>query len=302
MKISAMKKLFILAVICFITLKSEAQFNYQFTDESIPVTGVQYGVVGGGITTQLFNRDDVNAISIKPETINFNYFAGAERIRWYTPHFGIGQQVLLWNGGAAYSGALDTTDNAPTMEAKTRLQYIKIPALFYWKSYNRWHPDRRLRVNTFFGPYIAMLGSAQEDWRVNITGSDDYFDYSLKSGTYIGIDKDSNQFFNGNADETEPFKLIDYGFVMGAGAEMRLWRRTVVALTFRLDIGMAEVENKDFEVNAPDGTRYRFYQDVIGKFQPYTSALGPDFDYNRPETRNVGFGAQLSIRKYFGAK
>jgi len=301
MKISAMKKLILLLVVCFIALQGEAQFNYQFTDESIPVTGIQYGLVGGGHTAQLFNRDDVNSLGVQPQFMNFNYFAGAERIRWYTPHFGIGQQALLWNAGAKYAGPADTSMNAPSLVGTTTLQYAKVPVLFYWKSYSRWKPDRRLRVNTYFGPYIAMLANAREEWTISLNGSDDFFTYMLESGSFTAIDKDSNQFFDGNADDGELYKFIDYGFVMGAGVEIRLWKRTVVALTLRTDIGLAEVENKDFKVNTATGTRYRFFKDIFSKYQPYGISSDPNFDYNRPETNNFSIGAQLSIRKYLGA-
>jgi hypothetical protein len=301
MNISGMKKLFLLSLISLLAIQSEAQFNYNFTDESIPVTGVTYGAVGGGHTSQLFNRDDVDAENIQPQMINFNYFAGAERIRWYTPHFGIGQQALMWNAGARYKGRIGPDESFPELDATTQLQYIKIPALFYWKSYNRWHPDRRIRLNTFFGPYVAMLTNAEESWRQTVPGTDQSFSYLLKSGVYTATDGDGNEVFNGNADESEPFKLVDYGFVMGAGAEVRLWRRTIIALTLRSDLGLAEVENKDFEVDGPNGTRYKFYKDVVGKFQPYANVTDPNFNFNRPETQNFSFGFQLCIRKYFGS-
>lgn len=302
MKISAMKKLLLLCVVTALASQANAQFNYNYTDSRIPVVGVQYGVVGGGHSALLVNRDDIESETLQPQTMNFTYFTGVERIRWYTPHFGFGQQVLLWNGGAAYKGTTAPGDNAPTLDAKTKLTYAKIPLLFWYKSYNRWHPERRFRVNTFFGPYFALLSSAQEDFTVSTPGTDDQYTYTLKSGSYVGIDKDSVQFFDGNADDASPAKIFDYGFTMGAGFEVRLWRRTVVALTIRTDVGMTEVENKDFSVTDAGGTRYNFYQDVIGKFNPYPAGSGQFFDYNRPETRNMSFGAQLSIRKYFGAK
>ena len=301
-----MKKLFILFILVAISVSSKAQFNYSYTDESIPVTGITYGAVGGGHSAMLFNRDDIDAPYVTPQLINFTFFTGAERIKWYTPHFGIGQQALMWNAGAHYKGSIDSTEGSAALDAKTKLQYAKLPLLFYWKSYNRWHPDRRIRVNTFFGPYIAMLLSGEEDWSLDFNGVNT--SHLMKSGIYSVTDQEGVEVFNGNADDSQPFKPFDYGFTMGAGAEVRLWRRTVVALTLRSDIGMAEVENKDFQVNFynpedPNNTvRYRFYQDIVNKFTPYSSTADPNFNFNRPETRNFSFGLQLTVRKYFGAK
>lgn len=303
MKISAMKKLLLLLAICASAIQSNAQFNYSYTDQSTPVVGITYGVVGGGHSARLFNRDDVESELINMEVMNFTYFAGAERIRWYTPHFGVGQQATLWNAGAKYTGKLDSTDGATTFAATTTLSYAKIPLLFHWKSYNRWHPDRRMRATAYFGPYVAMLLNSQEEIVRSFPGTDLQHTYTLKSGSYVGKDKDDNQFFDGLADDKLPYKLFDWGFTMGAGVEFRLWRKTVIAITVRTDLGMDEVENKEFKVNDPDtGIRYNFYKDVTSKFIPYTSAAPADFNYNRPETRNMSFGAQLSIKKYFGVQ
>ena len=38
------------------------------------------------------------------------------------------------------------------------------------------------------------------------------------------------------------YNPIDIGFVAGFGAEIRLWRRTVLALQMRADIGISDVE------------------------------------------------------------
>jgi len=310
MKVSVLKKLFVIAALIVSTHSAQAQFNYQFSDASVPVTGITYGVVGGGHTALLYNRDDFDTIGTNQSTSNFTYFAGVERIRWYTPHIGIGQQGLFWNAGAKYTVNFGDDENAPRIDGTTTLSYIKIPVLFYYKSYSRWKPDRRLRVNTFFGPYIAMLQDAKEEWTVSVPAQEIKNSYTLSRGSYIGKNKDNEQFFDGKADDALPFKMFDYGFTMGAGIEMRLWTKTVVALTIRTDLGLAEVENKNFEVDYYDPgniipqeqKRYRFYKDVVGKYNPYPFSQDEEIDFNRPETRNMSFGAQLSIRKYFGAK
>ena len=300
MKISAMKKLLLLVLISITAIPSNAQFNFSFTDQGIPVVGTQYGVVGGVHSAMLFNRDDVSSELIKLQTMNLTYFGGVERIQWKTPHFGFGQQLLYWMGGANYKGKFSTADDAPTIDATTSTTYIKIPALFWYKSYNRWHPDRRIRVNTFFGPYVAMLIDGKENWTVNIPGSNIEQSFELKSKSFTGEDQDGNALNPGSADDGNMFKLFDYGFTMGGGLEFRLWRKTVIGLTVRADLGLAEIEDKDFEVQLQSGTRYGFYRDVLSKHLTYTSDLGVDYNHNRPETRNLSFGAQLSIRKYFG--
>lgn len=296
MKISAMKKIFLLVLICATASQSKAQFNFSFTDGGIPVVGTQYGVVGGYHSAMLFNRDDVNTELVKLQTTNLTYFAGFERVQWKTPHFGFGQQLLLWNGGAKYSGPIFSNEGAPTLTGTTSLTYIKVPALFWYKSYNRWHPDRRIRVNTFFGPYAAMLISGKEEYVYeDIT-------YTVKPNSFkakVKIDGEDVEYDAGSADDGSMFKTFDWGFTMGGGLEFRLWRKTVIGLTLRVDLGMAEVEDKDFEVQQ-NNISYGFYRDVFSKYIPYPSTLPDDQINNRPETNNNSFGLQLSVRKYIG--
>lgn len=304
MKISAMKKglLVLIASVCFLT--TEAQFNYGYKNDNVPVVGRQYGLVGGGHSAGIYNRDDMESPLLDPQIMNFTYFAGVERVRWYNPWFGVGQQFLYWNAGAKYTGRFDTTDNAPTINATTKLTYAKMPILFWFKSYNRYNPERRLRVNTFFGPYIALLMDAQEDFRVTIPNSDpvSFIDYSFNASGLRGINQDGNEIgssslINGGAINN----VIDWGFTMGAGVEMRLWRKTVISLMLRTDLGVPDIENKGARVNnIATGTEYGFYEDVTAKYIQLSPVVGPTFEQNRPVSRNFSFGAQLSVRKYFG--
>jgi len=304
MKISAMKKglLVLIASVCFLT--SDAQFNYGYKNDDVPVVGTQYGVVGGGHSAGIYNRDDMESTQLSPEIMNFTYFGGVERIRWYTPWFGLGQQALLWNAGAKYTGRFDTTESSPTLTGATRLTYAKMPVLFWFKSFNRYNPERRLRVNTFFGPYIALLLEAEEDYRIMVPSGDTTIntDFTFNGSGLRATDQDGNEVASSSLINPGPVaNIIDWGFTMGAGIEMRLWRKTVVGLTLRADLGMTDVERKGVRVNdLATGVEYNYYQDISAKYFNLTSAVGPNYEQNRPVSRNYSFGAQLSIRKYFG--
>ncbi len=303
MKISVMKKIFLLSVICAIAFQSSAQFNYKFADGTVPVVGAQLGVVGGGHTAMLFNRDDVETPFVKMQTTNFTYFGGLEHIRWFSPHFGFGQQILYWNGGAKYAGPVDTISDEPrTIDGTTQLTYAKVPLLFYWKSYSRWKPDRRLRVNTFFGPYAAVLLNTKEEYEITTPGQEGKERVVIGKNEITTFDKDGkeNPGDKTKANGKEIYKPFDYGFTMGVGIEIRLWMNTVVALSVRTDLGLAEVENKDFGIVISSDYTYLYNKDNYSKYISYNSTLNPDFDYNRSTTTNMSFGAQLSIRKYIG--
>lgn len=304
MNSSIMKKLFGVLVACLVISQAQAQFNFGYKNHDVPVVGIQYGIVGGGHSAGLYNRDDMESPFVDPQIMNFTYFAGVERIQWYTPFFGLGQQALLWNAGAYYKGKLDTTENPTTIDGHTYLTYAKVPLLFWFKSYNRYNPERRLRVNTFFGPYVALLVGGSEEWKFNLpTDPVTVLSYTLNSSSYTGQDQNGVAIPNlGVAGSEDLNKTMDWGFVMGAGVEMRLWRKTVIALTLRTDLGMADVENKAFRVTDATNTEYNFYQDITAKYIPLGSSVGPNFEQNRATTRNFGFGAQLSLRKYFGAE
>lgn len=301
--ISRMKKLILGILIICATENSFAQFSYKFQNDDVPVVGHQLGIVTTGHSSGIYNQDDYNFLTLHPQLMNFNYSTGVEHLQWITPFFGIGQQVLLWNGGAKYTGSLDTTENSPQLLATTKSQYIKIPFLFWFKTYSIYHPDRRLRVNTFFGPYASLLTSAKEKWRWTTpnTSPEVFYEYTLDNSGIKGMDKDSNFFYNSGIDEFPMNKIFDWGFTMGGGVEMRLWRKTVISLTLRGDLGLREIENKKFTINSdPNNVKYQFYEDVIAKYFPFTSSLGESYIQNRPESRNFSFGLQLSIKKYFG--
>lgn len=304
MKISAMKKglLVLIASVCFLT--TEAQFNYGYKNDNVPVVGRQYGLVGGGHSAGIYNRDDMESPLLDPQIMNFTYFGGVERLRWYNPWFGIGQQFLFWNAGAKYTGKLDTTATSATISATTKLTYAKMPILFWFKSYNRYNPERRLRVNTFFGPYIALLTDAQENFRYSVPNADTTIDvdYTFNASGLKAIAEDGSEIgSSGLVSGGTINNVIDWGFTMGAGVEMRLWRKTVVSLMLRTDLGVSNIENQGARVNdIATGTEYGFYEDVTAKYIQLTSAVGPNYEQNRPVSRNFSFGAQLSVRKYFG--
>ena len=296
-----MKRLTLLLFILTTTLSSNAQFNFSYTDASVPVKGGQYGLVYGGHSALLINRDDIDAPNLNPKVFNLTYFFGFERIQWHTPHFGFGQQLLYWCGGAAYKGTNATTGEE-NLVADTEIPYIKIPALFWWKSYSRWHPDRRIRANAFFGPYVAFLIGGDEAWTTKDQSGNEYI-HEVNSGSYQIKNTLGEVLYDGNADDSNPYKMLDYGFTMGGGIEFRLWTRTVIGITLRADLGLADVENKDFQVvNPTTGERYAFYKDITSKYSAPTMLNGVGEDFNRPETRNLSYGVQLSVRKYFGAK
>ncbi len=100
------------------------------------------------------------------------------------------------------------------------------------------------------------------------------------------------------------YNPFDVGFVAGFGAEVRLWRRTVVALQIRTDIGISNVENtKGLKITYDsDMTKEYDFKPWKGYYAKYTMPDATDiakgFESNRPATKNFSAGVFLSIRKY----
>lgn len=91
--------------------------------------------------------------------------------------------------------------------------------------------------------------------------------------------------------------------MVGAGAEVRLWRRTTIALNLRADIGISNVENtRGMTIKLPGVDtvqNYSFWNESYAKYNSVNPAIDQDFEPNRPATKNFSIG-EISIRKYLG--
>jgi hypothetical protein len=289
-----------LCAVVFSTFATQAQFDYSLTGRNdVPVKGVQWGVVAGGFTSMMNNRDDIDADQrLDPQMVNFSYGGGLEYIYWFQPSIGVGAQGLFWQGGAAYTGK-DSLSGI-TMSAKTTMTYLKVPVLFHFKSYNRYYPDRRVRFSAMFGPYIGLLSGFDDE----ITLKDK--DNNLLTKTSIS----GNDYVTGSNGETKGslsgqiYKPLDLGFVAGFGLECRLWRRTVIALHLRTDIGISNAENnKGLKITYDtDNTKEYDFNPWKGLYAKYNAGTAQDiaegWESNRPATKNFAVGGFLSVRKY----
>lgn len=307
-----MKKLLLSLMLIGIVNSVFAQFDYSADANAVPTKGPQFGFVGGGFTAMLNNRDDINAdLRLDPQTMNFSYGGGLEYIYWFQNNVGFGGQLNYWIGGAAYTGK-DTLYPFydMSMSAKTTMTYAKLPLLFHFKSYNRYYPNKRLRFNAYFGPYIAYLLSYNDKVR--------YYNDSAKYDMTTVLDgKNFETTFVGNPNvgkskvSSEVYNKFDVGFVFALGGEMRLWRRTVLALHLRTDVGISNVENTrgmkiynakpdgTYPINDP-GTDFNYWDSNYAKYtapNAIDALLG--WKPNRPATKNFSVGAFISLRKYF---
>lgn len=288
-----MKKLILAIATLFTYTQAMAQYNYTPTGlDDVPVLGWQWGLVGGGLTAMLPNRDDLNANNrLDPQMMNFSYAAGIEGIKWFQPTVGVGGQALLWNGGGYYTGY--DSASMRKFSAKTSLSYFKLPFLFHFKSFNRYKPNKRLRLNTYFGPYVALL-----------TGSTDKATYEKESKPFWEINGNNvtvpgfNGTYSGNI-----YSTTEIGFVTGIGFEFRLWKRTVLALSLRADYGITDAEDKrakKFQVSGggPD-VDANPWKNLYAKYTPATQAdFAAGNGVNRPATKNFSLGGFIALRKY----
>ncbi len=297
----SMKKQLLSLLLVLIGFLANAQYDYSPTGRNdVPVLGMQWALVGGGFTSMMNNRDDLNADQrLDPQMMNFTYAGGLECIYWFQKTIGFGGQMLYWKGGAAYTGK-DTITQL-TMTAKSDLTYLKIPLLFHFKSYNRYYPDRRTRFTAMFGPYISVLSSYKDEAIFKNSNGDIVDDKSISgvtvqetTGGGIGKAKLNAGIYN----------PIDLGFVAGFGAEIRLWRRTVVALQLRADIGISDVEHTKklkitYDTDLTKEVDYSQWQGHYAKnTMPNATDIANGFVSNRPPTKNFSAGVFLSIRKY----
>lgn len=295
-----MKKQILSVLLTVVGFAAQAQYDYSPTGRfDVPVLGMQWGLTGGGFTSMLTNRDDIDADArLDPQTMNFSYAAGIEGVYWFQKTIGFGGQVLYWKGGAKYTGKDSITSN--TLSAKTDLTYIKVPLLFHFKSYNRYYPDRRTRFSAMFGPYVSVLNSYSDEKTIKAPDGKTVESESTSDLNFTsGLNNETIGTLN-----TGIYKPLDLGFVLGLGGEIRLWRRTVLALHIRTDIGISNVENSK-------GTKITYKSDPMkevdfnpwkGMYAKYTDASANDvakgWEPNRPATKNFSAGAFLSIRKY----
>ncbi|HMN33177.1 MAG TPA: outer membrane beta-barrel protein [Chitinophagaceae bacterium] len=294
-----MIKKIILTFSFFILAFSSVNAQFEFSNKSynVPVTGWTWGFAGGGFTSMLNNKDDQRADKrLDPQMMNFSWAAGIEGIYWFQPTFGLGGQALFWNGGAAYKGYDSLTDL--TLSAQTALTYAKIPIMFYFKSYNRYYPNRRFRMNLQFGPYVGLM-----------TGFSDKGTYKDANGDKVHSFSVSNTSITNGTDKGKVsgsiMNPLDAGFVFGLGGEVRLWRRTIVALMIRSDVGISNVENRNglkvtFESDPSNEQDFNYWSGYYAKYTLCTPEdIAAGYGQNRRATKNLSVGAFLSIRKYF---
>ncbi len=288
-----MKKQLLSLLILIAFYSASAQYDYAPTGiNDVPLLGMQWGLTGTYHSAMLPNRDDQRADArLDPQMMNLQYSAGVEGIYWFERNFGLGAQFLLWNGGASYTG-VDSNVKRP-YSAATKLSYIKLPVLFHFKSFNRYHPNRRLRFNGYFGPYVAILNDYSDlayynDDKSNI--------YKVEGGTISGGGLDGT--FEGQF-----YKSFELGFVSGFGIEFRLWRRTVLAISLRGDYGITDVEDKRRVKYTPQGAPasadFNPWEGWYSKYiRPTQADLDANYAVNRPASKNFSIGTAISLRKY----
>lgn len=297
-KSKLMMKKYLYSFLLLLTCSTSfAQYEYSSVGKNdAPVVGLNWGLVGGGFTAMLNNRDDLRADGrLDPQFMNFSWTAGAECMYWFQPTFGFGGQLLYWNAGAKYTG-LDTNTKYK-LSAKASLTYLKVPFLFYFKSFNRYYPNRRTRLNVCFGPYAAILSNYSDGG----TLKDDQ-DKEVGSFGVDGNVLESNGIkgkINGKV-----YNPIDLGFVFGIGGEIRLWKRTVVSLLVRSDVGISNVENTKALKITYDGNPtpqdLNYWEGYYAKYiSPSAVDLTEGYAQNRRATKNFSIGAFLTIKKYF---
>lgn len=294
-----MKKQLLCLGMVLISMLANAQYDFSLTGyNEAPVKGMVWGVTGGGFTSMLTNRDDIEADSrLDPQMMNFSYAAGVEFIYWFQNSIGFGAQALYWKGGAAYKGS----DSAKTwtLTGKADLTYVKVPFLFHYKSFNRYYPSRRIRFNAMFGPYVALLNGYSDEVKYK-DANGNVFDGRVISGqnyeTQVGQVKAK---LNGSV-----YNPVDLGFVVALGGEVRLWKRTVLSLMLRTDIGISNVENnKSLKITyETDNTKEYDFAPWKGYYAKYVlpdaNDVAKGYVANRPPTKNFSAGAFLSLRKY----
>ena len=297
-KSKLMMKKYLYSFLLLLTCSTSfAQYEYSSVGKNdAPVLGLNWGLVGGGFTAMLNNRDDLWADGrLDPQFMNFSWAAGVECMYWFQPTFGFGGQLMYWNAGAKYTG-LDTNTKYK-LSAKASLTYLKVPFLFYFKSFNRYYPNRRTRLNVCFGPYAAILSNYSDGGTLK--------DEENKEVGSFGVD--------GNVLESNGIKgkingkvynPIDLGFVFGIGGEVRLWKRTVVSLLLRSDVGISNVENTKALKITYDGNPtpqdLNYWEGYYAKYtSPSAVDLAEGYAQNRRATKNFSVGAFLTLKKYF---
>jgi hypothetical protein len=280
---------------------ASAQYEYSPTGRNdAPSLGKVMGFVGGGFTSMLNNRDDMSADQrLDPQMMNFSYAGGIEIMSWFQRTIGFGGQLMYWQGGAAYLG--EDTITKMKLTAKTTMTYAKMPLMFYFKSYNRYYPNRRFRFNSSFGPYVAMLLSYNDyvkvyndDWKVSRE--------STFSGTTFTGKATGAQDTKGKITSTL-YNPFDLGFVFALGGEARLWRRTIISLNLRTDIGFSNVENtRKMKINYDSSNTdldFAYWNSLYAKYNsPNALDVTKGWEANRPSTKNFSMGAFLTIKKY----
>jgi hypothetical protein len=265
---------------------------------SIFAQGKAKGFYAAYNLSMLPNRDDLDADQRLDYVTTFRFGAGFEKINFKSNNFGIGYQLGVCQTGQDYTG-LDTFTKL-RISASTNLTYAKLSLNLLYRSYDRYNPEKRFKVTTSLGPYIALMGSFKDEVKVydaaNTLVGDYYFEPSGLRNTKAT---------NTNIDLKEPiYNLLDIGFSVAPGIQYMITPKLAVVFQVRADVSATNVENtgniKKKLANPPANPadeNYDKWGNLYAKYIDY-SPLKKD-PYNvRPATKNLNVGAQLTIRIY----
>jgi hypothetical protein len=265
------------------------QFN-SFAQKNGSSTGVwgSYGV------SSFMNNDDANFKPLLKLNTTLKFNGGFEKVSFWGNHFGHGIQLGYSNIGQNYT-IIDTL-NKLTTDIKTSIQAVKTSVLFYYRSYNRYYPNRVIRFNSHFGPYFALHPLFTE----KITVTSDVTQKIVSEGEFTPLGYRNATAAVADFDLTKPiYNLYSYGFTFSPGMEVSLGNKTTLFFNIRTDISSSNIENRENifrkQVTGPD-LPFSYWDNLIAKGFLTNGAIN---EFNRrPDTKVFFGGAVLGFRFY----
>ena len=186
----------------------------------------------------LFNNDDSNAGPELDYAKTIRFGGGIGATYGLSDYFDIGAEFLISPEGQKYTGVYEKGGVKKTLEAYTKLTYLKVPLMLFL------HNDlEQVSFNFLVGPQFSFLIGGQETAKFYENGSlKGEFSSDFKTITISGDSKVTGTYTE------SPYSKFLPGVFLGLGMSFPVGDNMFISTILRFDYAFGDAENKNSKV------------------------------------------------------
>ena len=215
------------------------------------------------------------------KTFTFGFEGGVNGGYNFTDNMGVSVGLIYALQGQNYKELVVTTSEGDQiLNNDISLSYLKIPFRFIYST----NPENSISITGYAGFYLGFLAGYKQTMTfagTNTFGGMAETDVLKGKTATITTGSGSNSY-----DLTaRPFKTVDFGLTLGAGAQKRLSENLFLFVMLNYQMGFVDVKNKSAQVKLSASD----IRDIYRSTDPNTSV----------NHRNAAFGLTIGVKKCF---